>query len=184
MALSTDQRWLLLHMGSWQIVHALCSPDGTRGLMNSRWGSTGGGALPPDAPEWLNGCGWETEASTIAPRWLGGRPAAAPTFTIKPAAINRYAEQLPEEIKAELLDCRNAGTANAVLKYRFCRCGSKKCGYGYLKDRICPPTPEQEKAADEEYWRIVEWQGTVLRRALALDGQSEGNQLQLFEAVS
>ena len=151
----------------------------------SRWGSTGGGELPPDAPEWLNGCGWETEASTIAPRWLGGRPADAPTFTIKPAAINRYAAQLPDDIKEELLACRNAGTANAVMRYRFCHCGSKQCGYGYLKDRICPPTPEQEQEASEEYWRIVEWQKPVLARALGLDGQphlDEVGQLELFGA--
>ena len=177
MALTTDQRWLLLHMGSWQIVHALCSPDGVTKLMQSCWGSTGGTAEIPGAPAWVNGCGWDTSGGTITAR-NGVR--------IKAAEINRCAAQLPDDIKAELLACRNAGTANAVLKYRFCRCGSKKCGYGYPKDRICPPTPEQEQAADEEYWRIVEWQGKVLRRALALDGQShiEGDQLQLFEAVS
>lgn len=181
MSLTEDQRWLLNHMGGWQIVSALCSPEGVRALMNSRWGSTGGGQLPADAPAWLEGCGWETETSTIAPRWLGGKPANAPTFTIKPAAINRYAAELPASIQAELAQCRSASQANAVLKYRFCRCGSKKCGYGYLKDRICPPTQAQEQAADDEYWRIIEWQDRLLPVALGLGVHMPG-QLELFGA--
>jgi hypothetical protein len=180
--MTEDQRWLMLHMGGWQIVSALCSPEGTKSLMNCRWGSTGGNP-PPEAPTWLQGCGWETESSTISPRWLGGKPADAPTFTIKPAAINRFAAELPDDIKAELLACRNAGTANAVMRYRFCRCGSKKCGYGYLKDRICPPTAEQEQAATDEYWRIVEWQDRLLPVALGLGVDAPG-QLQLFEAIA
>jgi len=187
--MTEEQRWLLLHMGGWQIVSALCSPEGTRALMNSRWGSTGGGHIPEGAPEWIQGCGWETEAATITPKWLGyadrhgGRPAQAPKFTIKPAAINRYAESLPDDVKAELLACRNAGTANAVFRYRFCRCGTKKCGYGYLKDRICPPTAEQEQAADQEYWRVVEWQDRLLPVALGL-GVAATGQLELFEATA
>jgi hypothetical protein len=181
--MTEEQRWLLLHMGGWQIVSALCSTEGTKALMNSRWGSTGGAHIPADAPEWLHGCGWETEASTISPRWLGGRPAQAPTFTIKPAAINRFSESLPDDVKAELLACRNAGTANAVLRYRFCRCGTKKCGYGYVKDRICPPTAEQEQAADQEYWRVVEWQDRLLPVALGL-GVAAIGQLELFEATA
>ena len=180
--MTEEQRWLLLHMGGWQIVAALCSPEGTKSLMNSRWGSTGGN-IPPQAPEWLKGCGWETESSTISPRWLGGKPAGAPSFTIKPAAINRYASELPEDIKAELLACRNAGQANAVLKYRFCRCGSEKCGYGYLKDRICPPTEAQEREADDEYWRIIDWQDRLLPVALSLAVGSSG-QLELFESIA
>ena len=182
-AMTEDQRWLLLNMGGWQIVCALCSPEGTKSLMNSRWGSTRGGYLPTQAPEWLKGCRWETESATISPRWLSGKPADAPTFTIKPAAINRYAAELPDDIKAELLACRNAGIANAVMQYRFCRCGSKKCGYGYIKDRICPPTAEQEQAATDEYWRVVEWQDRLLPVALGLGVHAAG-QLQLFEATA
>ena len=98
-------------------------------------------------------------------------------------AINRYAESLPDDVKAELLACRNAGTANAVFRYRFCRCGTKKCGYNYLKDRICPPTAEQEQAADDEYWRVVEWQDRLLPVALGL-GVAATGQLDLFEATA
>lgn len=184
-ALTTDQRWLLYRMGGWQIISALCSTDGTRQLMNSRWGSTGGGDVPESAPDWLDGCGWDTEAATITPRWLHGKPKNAPTFTIKPAAINRYSAELPEDVKAELLECRNAGTANAVMSGRFCHCGSTPCGYRYLKDRICPPTEDQEQEARDEYWRIRDWQDDLLLRALGLVecAVADDGQLELFEVA-
>jgi hypothetical protein len=182
-AVQIEQRWLLWHMGGWQIVDALCSPEGVKALMGSRWGSTGKSReLPNGAPSWLKGCGWETEASTITPRWLGGRPTNAPTFTIKPAHINSYAAVLPEPIKEQLLECRAESQANAVLQYRFCRCGSKPCGYRYLKDRICPPTPEQENQAHADYWRIRALEHVVLSKALAL--KDEPAQLELFGAAS
>ena len=178
MALTTDQRWLLLHMGSWQIIHALCSPDGVTKLMQSCWGSSGGSgnADIPGAPAWVKNCGWDTSGGTITAR-NGVR--------IKAAEINRYAEQLPDDIKAELLDCRNAGTANAVLRYRHCYCGDPKRKH-LQEDVICGPSSAQERETTDEYWRIVEWQKPLLAKALGLDGQShiEGDQLQLFEAVS
>ena len=178
--MTEEQRWLLMHMGGWQIVGALCSPDGVKALMTSRWGSTGGGRPSDQAPEWLDGCGWETEAGKITPKWLRGKPAGAPTFTITAANINRYAAQLPDDIKAELIDCRDQGTANAVLSHRFCRCGSDPCGYRYLKDRICPPTPEQENQARADYWRIRALEHVVLAKALGLNRPAD-DQLELFE---
>jgi hypothetical protein len=174
--MTDDQRWLLLHMGGWQIVAALCSSEDVTKLMQSCWGSSAGRSQVsdrPNAPAWLKNCGWDTSGGTITARGVGVK--------VKAAEINRYAKQIPDDIKAELLACRNAGTANAVLKYRFCRCGSKKCGYGYLKDRICPPTDAQEREADDEYWRIIDWQDRLLPVALGLNADAPG-QLQLFGA--
>ena len=182
--MTPDQRWLLFRMGGWQIVSALCSPDGTADLMRSCWGSTGhSGDLPNGAPKWLDGCGWDTNASTITAHWLRGKPAEAPELTIKAAQINRYAAQLPDSIKQELLECRAASTGNAVLRQRFCRCGSKPCGYPYIKDKICPPTVEQENQAEADYWRIRAWEYRVLAKALELNDASSGDQLELFGAA-
>ena len=181
--MTPDQRWLLFRMGGWQIVAALCSPDGVADLMRSRWGSTGGGELPNGAPSWLDGCGWDTDAGTITPKWLHGRPEDAPSFTIKAAQINRYAAQLPDDIKQKLLDCRAESAANAVLRGNFCRCGSKPCGYRYIKGRICPPTVEQENQADADYWRIRASEYRVLAKALVLNEEAE-EQLELFGATA
>lgn len=174
-------------MGGWQIISALCSPDGVADLMRSRWGSTGGAKLLPNgAPAWLNGCGWDTEASAITPRWLHGKPADAPTFTIKATQINRYAAQLPDDIKQQLLQCRNASQENAVLRGSFCHCGSSPCGYPYMKDLICPPTVEQKNNADAEHWRIRCWESLVLAKALALNESpaDTDSQLELFEVAT
>lgn len=180
MTLSADQRWLLLHMGSWQIVHALCSPDGVTKLMQSCWGSSGGRCVDlPKAPEWLQQCGWDTSGGTITARAQGG-----PQVKIKAAEINRYAAQLPADIKAELIACRNAGTANAVLGYRLCRNKHEHKHLPY-EDKICPATVEQENMQRAEYWRIVAWQHVVLAKALGLNGRSQvaGDQLDLFEVA-
>lgn len=166
-------------MGSWEIVHALCSPQGVTNLMQSRWGSSAGKAADLNgAPEWLESCGWEINGSVIT-----ARARKLPGLKIKAAEINRYASQLPAEIKAELIACRDAGTANAVLRGRFCHCGNHKKSYPWEKDSICPPTPEQENQADADYWRIRAWEHVVLAKALNLNGKQEtaaGDQLELF----
>lgn len=185
--LTTDQRWLLLHMGTWQIVHALCSPEGVTALMTSRWGSTGGRLTDlNDAPEWLKTCGWEISGGVIH-----ARTRKLPGLKIKAAEINRFAAQLPDDIKAELIDCRNAGTANAVLRGRFCHCGNHQESYPWQKNAICPATMEQENQAAADYWRINAWQHVVLAKALGLNGCSgntpeneESEQLQLFGVAS
>lgn len=179
--LTTDQRWLLLHMGTWQIVHALASPDGVKALMLSCWGSSGGRADAddvPGCPQWVKGCGWETSGGTITARAQGG-----PHVKIKAAEINRYAATIPADIKDELVACRNAGTANAVYGYRLCRDTREHTHLPYERDKICPATEAQEQQQRDEYWRIVDWQKRILIRALGLDGQSHipGDQLDLFE---
>lgn len=173
--MNIEQRWLLLHMGSWQIVAALCSPDGVTKMMQSCWGSSGGDA-PLGAPAWLNRCGWDTHGSVITARGVD--------LKITAKDINRFAAQLPADVKKELLDCRNAGTANAVLRYRHCHCGDPKRNH-LQKDAICPPTAGQERDATAEYWRVVDWQKTVLVKALGLGSDSwvDGDQLDLFEAA-
>lgn len=182
--LSEDQRWLLLHMGGWQIVHALCSPDGVSALMQSRWGSTSGRASDLNgSPKWLEGCGFETSAGVIT-----ARSRKVPAVKIKAAEINRFAATIPDDVKNELIDCRNASTANAVMRYRFCHCGpNHDTAYPWEKDRICPPTAEQENKASAEYWRIRAWEHILLAKALGLNGRSqlaECEQLELFEAAS
>lgn len=181
-SLSADQRWLLLHMGSWQIVHALCSPEGVTKLMQSCWGSTGGRCDYLDnAPAWLQNCGWDTYGGVITARTQSG-----PQIKIKAAEINRYASQLPADIKAELIECRNAGTANAVLRGRFCYCGRHDKTYPNEKDRICPPSPEQESQATADYWRIRALEYVVLAKALGLNASflCEEGQLELFEVTA
>lgn len=108
MTLTVDQRWLLMHMGTWAIVWALASPDGVARLMQSCWGSTTGRAANmPGAPAWLRRCGFETQSGAVHAR------AAGVSVRIKAAEINRYAAQLPVDIKAELVACRKASSENA-----------------------------------------------------------------------
>lgn len=178
MTLSTNQRWLLLHMGGWQIASALSSPDGVSYLMGTMWGSTGGRSHAsdlPDAPAWLGG--WDTRSNTITARHQGG-----PQVTVTAKEINEFAKQLDPVIKAEMVQCRNASSANAILTGRFCHCGSDPCGYAYMRDRICPPTEQQEADARAEYWRVRDWQDDLLARVL-LSG-APGDQLDLFGAAS
>lgn len=177
--LTLNQRWLLLHMGGWEIVGALCSPEGVTHLMQSRWGSTCGNAENLNgSPPWLKGCGWEISGSVIT-----ARARIAPGFKIKAAEINRFSALLPAHIKAELIECRNAGTANAILRGRFCHCGHHEKSYPWEKDRICPPTDKHENDAKADYWRIRAWEHVVLAKALGLSGQSwmDSQQLDLFE---
>lgn len=181
MTLTPDQRWLLMHMGGWEIVGALCSPEGVAHLMQSCWGATcgrGGATDIPGCPDWVRHAGWDIAGGTITARAQGG-----PHVKIKAAQINAYAKTLPADIKAELIACRDAGTANAVLGHRLCR---QKRRHEHLpyEDRICPATQEQLDAQAAEYWRVVDWQPVVLSRALGLNGQShiEGDQLDLFGA--
>lgn len=181
MTLSVDQRWLLLHMGGWEIVHALASPDGVTHLMQSCWGSSGGRANCddlPGAPRWIKGCGWETRGGVIYACGQGG-----PHVKIKASELNRFSKELPADIRAELVACRDAGTANAVLRGQFCHCGHHDQSYPWEKDRICPPTIEQENDASADYWRIRAWEHVVLAKALGLNGRPHiaGDQLDLFE---
>lgn len=176
MTLTVDQRWLLLHMGGWEIVGALCSPEGVTRLMQSCWGSTAGLACNRSgAPAWLKGCGWEISSGVIT-----ARPHSV--VKIKAAEINRYAARLPADIKSELIACRDAATANAVLRGRFCHCGDHTKSYLWQEDAICPPTAKQENDAQADYWQIKAWQHAVLAKALGLRGEqsADGEQLDLF----
>lgn len=183
--LSQDQRWLLLHMGGWQIVDALCSPEGVSALMRSRWGATSGRASDLNgSPQWLEGCGFETSSSVIT-----ARSRKLPAVKIKAAEINRFAATIPADIKDELIECRKASTDNAVLRHRFCHCGrDHETSYPWDKDRICPPTLKQENDASAEYWRIRAWEHVVLAKALGLNRQAQScesaGQLELFDVAS
>lgn len=176
--LTFEQRWLLFHMGGWQIVDALCSEDGVKKMMQSCWGSTGGKADNlPQAPEWLNRCGWEIRSGTIHSRGHN-----VPDITINASAINRFAAQLPDEIKAQLKACRSAGTANAIEQSRHCYCGHPERKH-FEPDVICPPSTKQKNTVSAEYWRIRSWEQVLLAKALNLNGRSNSHsdQLDLFE---
>lgn len=68
---------------------------------------TGRAADMPGAPAWLRRCGFETQSGAVHAR------AAGVSVRVKAAEINRYAAQLPVDIKAELVACRKASSENA-----------------------------------------------------------------------
>ena len=178
--LTLDQRWLLMTIGGWQIVWALIDPAGTKHLMNSLSARAGGTAIP-GAPEWMTS--WETRGGKICSPC--GPLVAEPKVVVTAAQIDRYATTIPDEIKDQLRDIRAQSTANAVLRGRFCGCGSKPCGYAYLGDRICPPTERQESDARADYRRIRAYETVYLAKALRLPARAlePSGQLALFEVV-
>ena len=180
MTLTQDQRWLLLHMGTSMIVSALCSPEGVSHLMQSSWGSTSGRCDLPQAPTWLDRSGWEISGGVIRAHTQGG-----PHVTIKATEINAFAKVLPGDVKAELVACRDAMHANAVLGYRLCRC-HREHTHSPCDDKICPSTVGQGNNQRAEHWRIAAWQHVILTEALGLNGRSHiaGDQLDLFAVTA
>ncbi|GAT13185.1 putative uncharacterized protein [Mycolicibacterium thermoresistibile] len=177
--LTLDQRWLLMTMGGWQIVDALIGPGGVSHLMQSRWGGFRQKPIP-GAPAWMTS--WFTgNGRIVSPYGRGVEPRVAVTA----AQIDRYATTIPDEIKDQLRDIRAQSTANAVLRGRFCGCGSKPCGYAYMGDRICPPTERQESDARADYLRIRAYEKVYLAKALRLTAHDlePSGQLDLFEAA-
>lgn len=183
MTLTLDQRWLLCHMGGWEIVAALCSPDGVDRLMRSCWGSTGGRSHAtevPGCPEWVRSCGWDIAGGTITGHTRGGLEVK-----VTGRAINRFADQLDDDTRAELIACNSASQANANLGYRMCRNTREHTHLPYETDRICPATDEQLDAHNAEHWRVVDWQKQLLPAALGLVGsrsgrRTVGEQLEMF----
>lgn len=168
--LSTDQRWLLAHMGGWAIVDALLSPAGTDHLMQSMWGSNHG--LPDDGPQWLRG--WQTRGGKITAPWTGEA-----RVTITSAQLKRFARDLPADIRTELVECRRARTIETQRTYLWCHCPWKEHG---PRPEVGPcqryhPTDAEDDAHRDTERRIRAWESALLRRALGI----ETGQLALFD---
>jgi hypothetical protein len=179
MTLTSDQRWLLATMGGWPIVWALCDPSGTKHLMESHWGGSRLAAIE-GAPKWMVSFGMD-RGKVVSPNFQ------KPRVILSPAQINRYAEQLPEDVKAELKACRAAGIAETQRARQWCRCGREAlCHKSNAGDPLYGNRHHPSDAEDEahlvEVWRIRDWEAAVLARALRLDGEPV-EQLDLFAEV-
>lgn len=156
--LTENQRWLLLLMGGWAIIDALCSPAGTKHLMQSSWG--GANHTPPEgAPAWLRS--FDTRGNKIV---------APCGVTVTAAQINRYAAALDESIRAELAACQAARQTNTMQGYEWCHCPNEHTAPNAFTGPCTRyhPTGEDEAAHLAEYRRIREWEKDLLRRALGL----------------
>lgn len=173
--LTEDQRWLLRAVGGWIMLDALIGPPGVARLMKSMYGSSG---RPIDGgPAWL-ARGFQCGGGKVV-----SGSGCAPTVKVTTAQIKAYSRQLGAELLAEMKACQAATNANAVMRGRFCHCGSDPCGYGYYRDRICPPTEQQEADALAESWRCRDWTDDLLDRALGFERAEEpepAGQLELF----
>jgi hypothetical protein len=172
--LTSDQRWLLLHMGGWQIEWALLSPAGTDHLMTSMWGQCGGRA-PEGGPEWLTS--FETRGGKVTAPYGTGEP---PKVTVTAAQINRYGAALPPEIRVELEASRKASRAHAAKAEGWCHCPWKDRAPNAHSGPCTRyhPTEAEYEAHLEEGWQLRDRQRAALRRALQIDQQAE--QLALF----
>lgn len=178
MTLTADQRWLLRLMGGWQLVWALDSEDGIKRLFASAWGRAG--HKPQDgAPEWLTG--FEIRGKQIdAPAY-----DRVPKVSITVKQLREFATSLPGEIQDELSACRSAGIAEAVRTHEWCRCPYKdKAPNAHSGPcKRYHPTEAEDQAHRDEYWRVVNWEGELIDRALGFDAEPVG-QLELFEVAS
>lgn len=179
MTLTSDQRWLLATMGGWPIVWALCGPDGTQQLMASMWG--GCGKRVDGAPEWMTS--FETRGGKVFSPAFGD-----PRVVVTAAQIDRFAAQLPDEVRAELKACRAAGIEENQRTLRWCHCGREaECLKANEGDRLYGgrhhPTDADDQDHRDRYWRIRDWEDRVLMKALGLMGGPVG-QLDLFGAAS
>lgn len=175
--LTEDQRWLLRSVGGHEMLGCLADADGWEHLMQSMY--QGSGRCTEGGPEWLRG-GFRCRNGRIASPEFGDA-----VVTVTKVQLARYVLQLPGGLVDEMRACRAATTANAVLRGRFCHCGSTPCGYAYMRDRICPPTEQQETDAGAEYWRVHDWTDELLDRALGFDVATEPvGQLELFGATA
>jgi hypothetical protein len=171
-SLTSDQRWLLATMGGWPIVWALCGPDGTQHLMASMWG--GCGKRVEGAPEWMTS--FETRSGKVySPGFNDQR------VVVSAAQIDRFAAQLPAEIKAELQACRLAGIEENQRAERWCYCGREtECHKASGRHH---PSATEDQEHLHKVWSIRDWQSAVLAKALGLEGEPVG-QLDLFGAAS
>jgi hypothetical protein len=170
--LSTDQRWLLAHMGGWEIVDALLSAAGTDRLMQQMWGATN--VRPPDGgPQWLRS--WETRGGKITAPWR------EPRVIVTSAQLKRFARDLPSDIRAELAECRRARNSETHRTYQWCHCpwqthGRRPASTPCLRYH---PTDDEDQDHRAIARRIAEWESALLRRALGV----ETGQLTLFDAL-
>ena len=180
--LTEDQRRLLRMVGGWQMREALISPDGVTRLMQSMLGSNG--RRIDGAPEWMLGgfqCG---SGKVVAPEF------GVPVVTVTVAQINRFAASLPDEVKAELIACREAQQSESRRTWKWCFCGREaECLRANEGDPLYGgrhhPTDAEIEAHYAEDWRVRDWQDDVLDRALGFttaDVETVG-QLELFEVV-
>ncbi len=169
-ALTEDQRWLLRSVGGHQMLGCLAGSDGIDRLMQSKYGSTG--HLIEGGPDWLLH-GFDCGGGKIVTGTWWTTEKVDPIVTVTKAQLARFARSLPAELVEEIQRCSAAITANAILRGRFCHCGSTPCGYAYMRDRICPPTEQQEADATAEYWRVRDWTDELLDRALGFERIAE-----------
>ncbi|WP_074357601.1 hypothetical protein [Mycobacteroides abscessus] len=170
MTLTEDQRWLLRMVGGWTMRDCLIGPAGVTRLMQSHYGGTGCGL--DGAPSYIRGfqCGGGKIVTT-----------GVPVITVTTAQLRKFAQSLPTELVTEMRECAAAAQRNNLLRHQFCRCGSVPCGFAYMRDRICPPTEQQEADAIAEFWRCQDWTEDLLDRALGFTTEDEPvGQLELF----
>ena len=171
--LTTDQRWLLAHMGGWAIVDALLTPAGVDRLMQLSWGGVGG-QPPAGGPEWL--CSFETRAGKITAPW-----GSQPRVIVTSAQLKRFARDLPADICAELDQCSRARTTETLRSYQWCHCPWQF--HGPTADSApCDryhPTAAEDQDHRNTVRRIAEWESNLLRRTLGI----EAGQLSLFDTL-
>lgn len=179
--LTEDQRWLLRSVGGWAMRECLISSGGVMRLMQSMYGSTG--HVIEGGPAWLAGgfsCG---QGKVVSPGF------GEPVVTVTVAQINRYAASLPDELKADLVACRDAQQAEAKRTWKWCHCGREAdCLRSNAGDpqhgRRYHPAEAEVQAHYGELARLNDWQDNLLDRALGFEviGEPVG-QLELFEVA-
>lgn len=174
--LSTEQRWLMFAIGGWAMRDCLLGPAGTDHLMQScysSWGFSG----PQGGPDWLTG--WNTAHGKIT------APQRGPVrITLTKAQINSYAAALPDDIRRELTDCRDAAHAEVQRTADWCHCAWQH----QAPNTHSGPCTRYHPSDDEDdqhraRTRAIEcWQTRLLHRALQL--QCAGEQLDLFSGLA
>ncbi|MCV6982136.1 hypothetical protein H7I53_18140 [Mycolicibacterium pulveris] len=182
MALTVEQRWLLMTMGGRQIVDALIGPGGVNHLMQSRWSSSRVRAVQ-GAPEWM--VSFETRGGKIV------SPAFdEPRVTVTAAQINKYAKTIPAEVRSQLEQLALDRSQHTWQINDWCLCGREaECLKAHEGDPLYGGRHHPSKREYNQHLadglRIRAYEKVLLAKALRLDGrEAESGQLELFEAVS
>jgi hypothetical protein len=171
--LTSDQRWLLLHMGHTAVRRALLSPTATAWMMQSMLGCTGGTPLP-GAPDWMRG--WRTRGGIISAPW-----SDEPRVTVTANQINRFGANLSTVMRAELEAIDLAVSTENTRSAGWCHCAYKDqpaSPHAQACERY-HPTAEENEAHRQERRSIREWEADALRRALCPEAAQ--TQLDLFD---
>lgn len=161
--LTSDQRWLLFHVGGWSMRECLLGPAGTDYFMQSLDSATGFTG-PDGGPPWM--LGWNTRGGKITSPWRG-----EVRVVVTKAQIDAYARALPADVRAELLALRAAAAAERDRTSGWCRCPWSLTPPNDFTDQCdrYHPTDAELTAHHAELNRIAAWNSAALRKALALD---------------